>query len=141
MRIDAGFTGTFQETEKSYPKKSSLSFEDQLKFKYQMVIDGNTYCERLPKYLGSGSVVFRAGIFAEWFEERIKPGTEYVSVDLDFSKFVEDLKHYRDHDDEARKIAKQSRETAKTQLRHLDAECYLARLSLEYSTLLEDIEP
>jgi hypothetical protein len=141
VRIDAGFTGVFDSfKERGFPKKPSMPFEEQLHYKYQMVIDGNSYVERLPKYLGSGSVVFRAGLFSEWFEERIKPWREYVPVDLEYAKLLEIMIYIREHDDEAQRIAQQSRETATLKLRQEDANCYLARLILEYSSLLENVQ-
>lgn len=45
-----------------------------------MILDGNSFSSRLPTYLSSGSLLFRAGLFAEWFDERIHPLKHYLPV-------------------------------------------------------------
>ena len=53
--------------------------------KYVMVIDGNTFSSRLMATLTSRSLVFRASLFSEWFDERLVPGVHYIPVRLDYS--------------------------------------------------------
>ena len=45
-----------------------------------MILDGNTFSSRLPTFLSSGSLLLRAGLFAEWFDERLSPGKHYLPV-------------------------------------------------------------
>lgn len=45
-----------------------------------MILDGNSFSSRLPVFLSSGSLLFRAGLFAEWFDERIQPMKHYLPV-------------------------------------------------------------
>lgn len=48
--------------------------------KYIMILDGNTFSSRLMRTLRSGSLVFRAGLFTEWFDERLEPFLHYLPV-------------------------------------------------------------
>ena len=48
--------------------------------KYIMILDGNTFSSRLMRTLRSGSLVFRAGLFTEWFDERLEPFVHYLPV-------------------------------------------------------------
>ena len=50
--------------------------------KYVMILDGNTFSSRLMRTLRSGSLVFRAGLFTEWFDERLEPFVHYLPVRL-----------------------------------------------------------
>ena len=45
-----------------------------------MILDGNSFSSRLPKFLSSGSLLFRAGLFTEWFDERIRPWSHFLPV-------------------------------------------------------------
>ena len=48
--------------------------------KYVMILDGNTFSSRLMRTLRSGSLVLRAGLFREWFDERLEPFLHYLPV-------------------------------------------------------------
>lgn len=48
--------------------------------KYIMILDGNTFSSRLMRTLRSGSLIFRAGLFTEWFDERLEPFVHYLPV-------------------------------------------------------------
>ena len=55
--------------------------------KYVMILDGNTFSSRLMRTLRSGSLVFRAGLFSEWFDERLEPYLHYLPVRLCTSQY------------------------------------------------------
>lgn len=59
--------------------------QDNWKNKFLMVVDGNTFNSRLRQTLASGSLVMRAGLFVEWFEERMQDGVHYLKIKLDYS--------------------------------------------------------
>ena len=52
-----------------------------------MILDGNTFSSRLMRTLRSGSLVFRAGLFSEWFDERLEPYLHYLPVRLCTSRY------------------------------------------------------
>ena len=105
--------------------------------KYLISIDGNSFVARLPKFLQSGSLIFRAGMFDEWFEEWMQEGVHYVRVALDYSDLFEKIQWAKDHDEEARKIGLQGRYFGVNHIRTQDMECYLYRLLLEYAAIQE----
>ena len=105
--------------------------------KYLMSLDGNSFVSRLPKFMSSGSLNFRAGIFNEWFDEWIQDGKHYIQVELDFSDLEEKVKWAIRNDKKAKLIGLEAREFAKKRLRTEDLQCYLFRLLLEYAAILE----
>ena len=40
---------------------------------------------RTPQFLSSGSLVFKAGLFSDWYDERLIPYKHYLPVKLDYS--------------------------------------------------------
>ena len=142
--IDARFTHYRMDAkyhERMKEKYGDLDFvplEEQWKYKYLMVLDGWSFSDRLQTFLSSGSLVFRATLYEEWFEERIVPYKHYVPVKLDFSDLQEKLLYYREHDEAALEIATAARELALRELRRQDHFCYSTRLLIEYSTLLKE---
>lgn len=110
---------------------------DNFNYKYLMSIDGNTFVSRLPLFMSAASVAFRAGIYSEWYDEWIHEGVHYLQVKLDYSDLVPKLNWARENDAEARLIGQQARQFAYARLRNQDMECYLFRLLLEYSAILE----
>ena len=111
------------------------------KHKYLIAIDGFTFIGRLPQFLSSGSLIFRIGMFSEWFDQWLKPYVHYLPVKLDFSDLESQLAWAVKHDKEARKIGERGQALARTRLRPEDMECYLYRLLLEYYALLESPQP
>lgn len=76
-----------------------------------------------------------AGLFSEWFDERIHPYVHYLPVKLDFSNLQEQLDWALGHDKEAQAIAEQAALQARMFIRAEDIECYWYRLLLEYAAL------
>ena len=105
--------------------------------KYLMSIDGNSFVSRLPRFMQSASLMFRAGIFDEWYEEWIAEGKHYLRVALDYSDLNSKISWAIDNDDEAKEIGLQARDFSKKHLRREDMECYLFRLLLEYARVLD----
>ena len=69
---------------------------------------------RLMQTLTSGSLVFRAGLFSEWFDERLAPWVHYLPVDFDLGNLDALLAWAVSHDREAQAMA----EAAALQARH-----------------------
>ena len=105
-------------------------------FKYLMSIDGNTFVSRLPLFLSSGSVPFRAGIYSEWYDEWLEENKHYLQIQLDYSDLDAKLQWAMENDDEMRVIGQQGRIFAKQRLRNQDMECYMYRLLLEYAAMV-----
>jgi hypothetical protein len=82
-------------------------------------------------------VTCRAGLFTEWFDERLRPFVHYLPVRLDFADLQSRLDWARAHDKQAHAIAEQAALQAKLFIRYEDMQCYWYRLLLEYATLLK----
>jgi hypothetical protein len=142
--VNVGFT-SYNELEKfpkeaakfkaKFPKANYVNLEDQLKNKYLMMLDGWSFNERLYRLASSGSLLFRANLFEEWYEHLLQPGVHYIPINLDYSNLREKLEWASDNDDEARKIAENARTLAIKYLNPNFFKCYAARMLMEYSSL------
>ena len=76
--IDAGIGKWSNDCSKKWCKKLSRKYgtaeyrTDPTKFRYNIVVDGWGAPDRLAKTMCSGSVVFRATLFREWFYRYIR---------------------------------------------------------------------
>jgi hypothetical protein len=142
--IDAAFTDSIiadenkkREIEQLFPPADVMTPQEQLKYKYIMMIDGWTFNERLYEFLSSGSLLFRAHIFDEWYEDMLKPWVHYVPVRFDLSDLSEKLLWARNHDEEARQISENARILSLRYLNPKFHKCYSMRMLLEYATHVE----
>jgi len=110
---------------------------DYYKYKFLMAVDGNTFVDRLPRLMSSGSVPFRAGLHGEWFDEWLKPKEHYLQIDLAYKTLEDTLSWALLHDEEAKAIGKRAQKFALTRLRKEDMACYMYRLLLEYAAILD----
>ena len=90
--FDIAFTDTVQcedndcdSLRRKYRFSSRASFEKNFRYKYLLDMDGNTFSGRFFIFLFSGSLVFKATIFREYFEDWLKPYEHYIPVEMDFS--------------------------------------------------------
>lgn len=102
-----------------------------------MSIDGVVAPARIPKLLSSGSLVFKAGLFSDWFDEWFEPGEHYLPIDLGYQNLEETLDWALHHDEEAEAIGRKGRQFALMRMRKEDMRCYMYRLLLEYSAILD----
>ncbi|XP_069495138.1 protein O-glucosyltransferase 2 isoform X2 [Ambystoma mexicanum] len=142
--IDAAFTNFFffQHDEDTYgPIVKHISFYDFFKYKYQINIDGTVAAYRMPYLLaGNGVILKQESIFYEHFYNELQPWKHYIPFKRDLSDLLEKLKWAKDHDEEARNIAKAGQEFARNNLMGDRIFCYYFKLFQEYS-LLQVSEP
>lgn len=142
--IDAKFT-TLSQCEDcevikaNYPNyfEETLSLEPHLKYKYQLLIDGNT-CAYSRAYwqLFSNCVVFKQSSDAiQWYYRALQPYEHYIPVRNDMSDLVEAINWALDNDDEANRISIQAQEFAINNLTHVHVFQYMYQLLLKYSSL------
>ncbi|KAI8613684.1 hypothetical protein BC830DRAFT_1052298, partial [Chytriomyces sp. MP71] len=74
-----------------YKLKSFVHFNQTMQYKYLLVVDGNSWPNRLQTYLESNSVVLYNGIFVDWNIGLIQPWVHYVPVRIDLSDLEERL--------------------------------------------------
>lgn len=114
-----------------------ISFEDQLFFKYQMLIDGFSCSYSTSGWrLFSDSVIFKEDSnHYQWYYKQLKPFVHYIPVKEGLDDLVERLQWAMTHDDEARKIARQAREFALKNITQDKNRLYLYYALLAYSKL------
>ncbi|KAK7832207.1 hypothetical protein U0070_015354 [Myodes glareolus] len=137
--IDAAFTNFFffKHDESLYgPIVKHISFFDFFKHKYQINIDGTVAAYRLPYLLVGDSVVLKQdSIYYEHFYNELQPWKHYIPVKSNLSDLLEKLKWAKDHDAEAKKIAKAGQEFARNNLMGDDIFCYYFKLFQGYANL------
>ncbi|XP_042666365.1 protein O-glucosyltransferase 2 [Centrocercus urophasianus] len=137
--IDAAFTNFFffKHDENLYgPIVKHISFFDFFKYKYQINIDGTVAAYRLPYLLAGNSVVLKQdSIYYEHFYNELQPWKHYIPFKSDLSDLLEKLQWAKEHDEEAKKIAKSGQEFARNNLMGDHIFCYYFKLFQEYSSL------
>jgi hypothetical protein len=117
--------------------KPKLSYSEQYKAKYLLVIDGNTWPSRLATNLLANSTIFLSTIFIDWVTDLIKPYVHYVPFSLDISDLTDKLNYIYNNQTLAKDIALKGTEFASQHLRIEDMQCYVAFLLMEYAQLLK----
>ncbi|KAI8608642.1 glycosyl transferase family 90-domain-containing protein [Chytriomyces sp. MP71] len=142
LMVDVGFYAYIQcdnagcqEMKEQYPLKEKVSFEKTLEFKYLLVLDGNSWPNRLQRYLDSNSVILYNGIFSDWFNGQLRPWIHYVPVRLDLADLDDVLHWLQEHDEEARKITVNAKALMAQINRMEQLRCYTGLIFLEYSSL------
>nr|XP_028584015.1 protein O-glucosyltransferase 2 isoform X1 [Podarcis muralis] len=137
--IDAAFTNFFffKHDESLYgPIVKHISFFDFFKYKYQINIDGTVAAYRLPYLLAGSSVVLKQdSIYYEHFYNELQPWKHYLPFKSDLSDLLEKLQWAKDHDEEAKNIAKAGQEFARNNLMGDHIFCYYFKLFQEYAKL------
>ncbi len=131
---DVKFSGVVQGNHVSQ-LGSRVSMTNQLKYKYILVIEGNTFVSRLVSQLGTNSLVLLyRPMFLEWHTERIKAWEHYVPA----TELSDAFTWVKKNDRLAELITVRANELVKKHLRVEDIKCYLALALIEYSKLFRD---
>ncbi|KAJ7339979.1 glycosyl transferase family 90-domain-containing protein [Mycena albidolilacea] len=109
--------------------------EDEYGYKYLLDIDGNAFSGRFLGLLRSGSLVFKATVFEEYFNDWIRPFEHYIPVLPDLSDLLEKLEWARSHDAEARMIQERGREIGERLMTDGQNDCYFFLVLLEWARL------
>ncbi|KAF4448334.1 glycosyltransferase family 90 protein [Fusarium austroafricanum] len=142
MHIDRSAEGGSETTE-------SLStlitpFEDHWSYRHLIDMDGAGFSGRFLPFLKSRSLVYRAGIFRAWFDERLTAWQHYIPLDVRLGSGVWALfdflsgEGYRSGQEHAQKVAEQGRTWARKALRPEDMQVYMFRLLLEWGRVVDD---
>ncbi|KAF8066691.1 glycosyl transferase family 90-domain-containing protein [Lyophyllum atratum] len=112
-------------------------------FKYIMDVDGNAWSSRFKRLITTNSLIFKATVYPEWFQDRIEPWVHYVPVQVDYSDLYDALAFFRGglygeggHGDLAAKIAGDGRAWSRSFWRKEDVTAYVYRLVLEYARVM-----
>lgn len=139
--IDAKFT-IYAQGGESIPylkqfKGDRCSFEEQLTYKYHILIDGNTcaYSTSGWKHFGNSLLFKPDSRWFQWYYSAMQPYVHYIPVKQDLSDLVDALHWAMDHDKEAKTIAHNCREFALSHITLADDLLYLYHLIVKYSRL------
>lgn len=139
--IDAKFT-IFAQGAENIPyllkyKGDFVPYKEQLKCKYQMMIDGNTCSYSASGWrFFSGSLVFKEDSdHIQWYYSELQPYQHYVPVAEGLGDLMDKLKWAQDHDEQARRIAKNARAFAASHITQEMNRSYLYYTLLTYSQL------
>ncbi|KAK7043936.1 hypothetical protein VNI00_008102 [Paramarasmius palmivorus] len=113
--------------------------------KFLLDIDGNAWSSRFKRLISSGSVIFKATAYPEWFTDRIQPWVHYVPTQIDlsdlwdtFAFFHGDPDGTNHHDEFAREIGNDAWQWSRSFWRREDMVAYNFRLLLEYARAMND---
>ncbi|KAJ6614249.1 glycosyl transferase family 90-domain-containing protein [Mycena sp. CBHHK59/15] len=109
--------------------------EDLYRYKYAIDVDGTTFSGRYLGLLRSGSLVFKATIFEEYFDDWLVPYEHFVPVLPDLSDLVQKIKWANSHPEEARLIQQKGLEVARRVLTDNQNDCYFFAVLLEWARL------
>jgi len=113
----------------------TVSVIDHIKYKYQILIDGNSASwPRAYWQFQSNSVVFKQDSnFIVWHNDLFKPWIHYIPFEHDCSDLIEKLEWAINHDSEAQKISEQANQIAKYALTYSDILLYFYAVITEYA--------
>jgi hypothetical protein len=126
IMIDAGIIASY------------MPVADQLRYKYQLDIDGNSCCySRTYWILRSNCVPFKVqSNNIQWFYKGIHPYIHYVPIASDFSDLADNYFLCEAHEEMAQAIAQAGHLFAMEELNPEAAHAYLHRVLLRYASLL-----
>ncbi|KAJ7447251.1 glycosyl transferase family 90-domain-containing protein [Mycena latifolia] len=114
---------------------SSAPREEVYKYKYLFDVDGNSFSGRYFGLLRSGSLVFKTTVFAEYFNDWLRPFEHYIPILPDLSDLVEKLEWAVTHDAEAHAIQQAGQTFAERVLTDAQNDCYFSAVLLEWARL------
>ncbi|KAJ7045126.1 glycosyl transferase family 90-domain-containing protein [Mycena alexandri] len=109
--------------------------EEVYKYKYLFDVDGNSFSGRYLGLLRSGSLVFKSTVFAEYFNDWLRPFEHYIPILPDLSDLVEKLEWAVAHDAEAHAIQQAGQAFAERVLSDAQNDCYFSAVLLEWARL------
>lgn len=118
-------------------KGDFIPYEDQLNYKYNIMIDGYTCSFSASGWrFFSNSLIFKEDSDnIQWYYNELKPYIHYIPVKQGLSDLIEKIRWAREHDEEAQSIAKQAREFACSHITKEASSLYLYYTLLAYSKL------
>lgn len=112
--------------------KPNLSFEEQLKYKFILCLEGKTVSSTLKKVMSSNSVaVMPRPKFESWFMEgTLIPNVHYIEIKDDYSDLEQRLQYYIKHTQAAKEIIQNANSYAQ-QFMNIEQENIIELLVLE----------
>ncbi len=126
--LDLGFMGNY------------LSIADHIKYKYQILVDGNTSAySRAVWELFSNSLIFKHDSpHIQWYYSELVPSEHYVAVKRDFSDLIEKIHWAMNNENVAQQIVSNANAFAKHNLNQEDVMLYFYLVLKNYAALQVD---
>ncbi len=142
--VDARFTQIVHCTEPHRVLKkfrsffgSSMSISEQIKYRYQLLIDGNScaYSRAYWQLFSNCLTLKQESSHIQWYYGCLRPYEHYIPLQTDLSDLIEQLQWTQAHQEESRAVIERARYFAlnNLQLRHVYQ--YLFLVLMEYSYL------
>ena len=141
---DASFTNIVQATPegkiailKNLSLSKALTYDEEIKFKYIILIDGNgAPASRSAKAFASSSVVIKQeSEYMEFFYSSLRPWVHYVPISVNLEDLGNKLKWLQKHDDLAQKLANGSLLFSRKYFTDFIISDYIASLLNRYGSL------
>ena len=125
------------------PFAQPTDFQTHWQYRFLFDMDGAGFSGRFLPFLQSRSLVFKAGVFREWWESRVTAWRQFVPVDVRLVGWEAVVGYFSGGGGEkgerqGEMIAESGREWAGRVLRKEDMEIYFFRLLLEWGRLTDD---
>lgn len=142
--IDAKFTDIYpwhcenlKKMKLALPLGDRLSYEAQVQFKYQIILDGvfTSYPGDRWRLLSDSCSFMPESPYGHWFHGALIPWVHYVPVRRDLSDLVEKMEYLINHDEVARQITKNARQFALDFLLSPQIAVYCYKALLKYASL------
>ncbi len=139
--IDARFETPDQKDPqlRAYPDYfgNRLSIKDQIKYKYQLLIDGNScaYSGGFWRLFSNCVILKQSSESIQWYYRAIHPNVHFLPVNSDMSNLAEVIQWAMAHDEETKKVSEQAQAFANENLTDFRILQYLYHLLLGYAKL------
>ena len=106
-----------------------------MKFKYLLVVDGNTWASRIQTYLQTNSIILYNGVFTDHYLWMLKPWVHYVPIRTDLADLDEKLEWLIANDKKAQSIVENANAFMHEIGRYEHLQCYTGLLMQEYGRI------
>ncbi len=115
----------------------SVKIEDQIRYKYQITIDGVTcaFSRVFWQLLANSVMLKQESKSIQWYYPGMKPYEHYIPLKDDVSDLIEKIQWAKDHDQECKKISENATLFAREWLGEINSLYYIYHVLKEYAKL------
>jgi Glycosyl transferase family 90 len=124
------------EVKERYPLKPSFNSDDLKRFKYLLMLDGNSWPSRLQSFLQYNSVILYSRVFFDWYSWYLIPYKHFVPLRLDLGDLEEKLMWLEANPEKAKEIIRNAHEIIKVFNRHEQMQCHAAFAMVHFQDLV-----
>lgn len=145
--VDARFTHLCQCADPSQVQEKYAAFfaqpssvKNHLKYKYQLLIDGNTcaYSRAYWQLFSNCLILKQSSPNVQWFYGLLKPNVHYVPLQHDLGDLPEKIAWSKSHDKKVQRIINNAQKLAQENLMQQDLYYYLYLVLVEYAKMQRD---